>query len=120
MHQLRVSMPDIEPVVWRRIHVYSHTPLSGLHAVIQVAMVGGSGAQRAAAVGHRPIFPAAGTSSSPLGRLLRPGPGCARGARVRGGELRRAPGCGLGGGAAGLEQGAGSRRNRAGTSLRAP
>jgi hypothetical protein len=31
-------MPDIEPVVWRRIHVYSHTPLSGLHAVIQVAM----------------------------------------------------------------------------------
>ncbi|MDW8803677.1 plasmid pRiA4b ORF-3 family protein [Streptomyces scabiei] len=38
VHQLRVSMPDIEPVVWRRIHVYSHTPLSGLHAVIQVAM----------------------------------------------------------------------------------
>ncbi|WP_331747965.1 plasmid pRiA4b ORF-3 family protein (plasmid) [Streptomyces sp. NBC_00873] len=38
VHQLRVSMPDIEPVVWRRIHVYSHIPLSGLHAVIQVAM----------------------------------------------------------------------------------
>ncbi|MFJ9846332.1 plasmid pRiA4b ORF-3 family protein [Kitasatospora sp. NPDC101155] len=38
VHQLKVTMPDIEPVVWRRIHVYSHTPLSGLHAVIQVAM----------------------------------------------------------------------------------
>ncbi|BDT39471.1 plasmid pRiA4b ORF-3 family protein [Streptomyces yaizuensis] len=38
VHQLRVSMPDIEPVVWRRIHVHSRTPLSGLHAVIQVAM----------------------------------------------------------------------------------
>ncbi|WP_189135158.1 plasmid pRiA4b ORF-3 family protein [Wenjunlia tyrosinilytica] len=38
VHQLRVSMPGIEPEVWRRIHVYSHTPLSGLHAVIQVAM----------------------------------------------------------------------------------
>ncbi|MBI0311609.1 plasmid pRiA4b ORF-3 family protein [Streptomyces javensis] len=38
VHQLRVSMPDIEPVVWRRIHLYSQTPLSGLHAVIQVAM----------------------------------------------------------------------------------
>lgn len=31
-------MPDIEPVVWRRIHVHSHTTLSGLHAVIQIAM----------------------------------------------------------------------------------
>lgn len=38
VHQLKVSMPDIEPVVWRRIHVYSHIPLSGLHAVIQAAM----------------------------------------------------------------------------------
>lgn len=38
VHQLRVSMPDIEPVVWRRIHLYSRTPLSGLHAVMQVAM----------------------------------------------------------------------------------
>ncbi|MFJ9745726.1 IS1096 element passenger TnpR family protein [Streptomyces chartreusis] len=38
VHQLRVSIPDIEPEVWRRIHVYSQTPLSGLHAVIQVAM----------------------------------------------------------------------------------
>jgi hypothetical protein len=38
VHQLKVSMPEIEPVVWRRIHVHSHTPLSGLHAVIQVAM----------------------------------------------------------------------------------
>ncbi|MGO4417231.1 hypothetical protein AB4Z54_00240 [Streptomyces sp. MCAF7] len=38
MHQLKVSMPEIEPVVWRRIHVLSRTPLSGLHAVIQVSM----------------------------------------------------------------------------------
>ncbi|MCQ8194641.1 plasmid pRiA4b ORF-3 family protein [Streptomyces rugosispiralis] len=38
VHQLRVSMPDIEPVVWRRIHIYSHTTMYGLHAVIQVAM----------------------------------------------------------------------------------
>ncbi|MBV6700222.1 plasmid pRiA4b ORF-3 family protein [Kitasatospora aureofaciens] len=38
VHQLKVTMPDIEPVVWRRIHVYSHTPLSGLHALIQATM----------------------------------------------------------------------------------
>jgi hypothetical protein len=38
VHQLKVTMSDIEPVVWRRVHVYSETPLSGLHAVIQVAM----------------------------------------------------------------------------------
>ncbi|MFG3207951.1 plasmid pRiA4b ORF-3 family protein [Streptomyces sp. NPDC048192] len=38
VHQIRVWMPEIEPVVWRRIHVYSHTTMYGLHAVIQVAM----------------------------------------------------------------------------------
>ncbi|WP_331756260.1 plasmid pRiA4b ORF-3 family protein (plasmid) [Streptomyces sp. NBC_01590] len=38
VHQLKVWMPDIEPMVWRRVHVYSHTPLFGLHAVIQAAM----------------------------------------------------------------------------------
>ncbi|MFJ7494482.1 hypothetical protein ACIQZB_25375 [Streptomyces sp. NPDC097727] len=38
VHQLRVSMPDIEPVVWRRIHVHSRTPLPRLHAFIQVAV----------------------------------------------------------------------------------
>jgi hypothetical protein len=38
VHQLKVTLQEISPPIWRRIHVYSHTPLSGLHAVIQVAM----------------------------------------------------------------------------------
>ena len=38
VHQLKVTLQEISPPIWRRIHLYSHTPLSGLHAVIQVAM----------------------------------------------------------------------------------
>ena len=38
VHQLKVTLQGINPPIWRRIHLYSRTPLSGLHAVIQVAM----------------------------------------------------------------------------------
>lgn len=38
VHQIRVTLQGMEPTVWRRLHVPSDVPLSGLHAVIQVAM----------------------------------------------------------------------------------
>ncbi|MFD4143035.1 plasmid pRiA4b ORF-3 family protein [Streptomyces sp. NPDC058572] len=38
VHQIKVTLQGIEPAVWRRLHVPSGAPLSGLHAVIQVAM----------------------------------------------------------------------------------
>lgn len=38
VHQIKVTLQGIEPAVWRRLHVPSGIPLSGLHAVIQVVM----------------------------------------------------------------------------------
>jgi Plasmid pRiA4b ORF-3-like protein len=38
VHQLEVTLEDVEPLVWRRIEVPSLITLAGLHAVIQRAM----------------------------------------------------------------------------------
>lgn len=38
VHQLKVTLQEIQPTVWRRVHVPSTTTLYGLHAVLQVAM----------------------------------------------------------------------------------
>jgi hypothetical protein len=38
VHQLEVTLEDVEPLVWRRIEVPSSITLAGLHAVIQRAM----------------------------------------------------------------------------------
>ncbi|MER7841502.1 hypothetical protein ABTY98_37865 [Streptomyces sp. NPDC096040] len=35
VHQIKATLQGIEPAVWRRLHVPSEVPLSGLHAVIQ-------------------------------------------------------------------------------------
>lgn len=38
VHQLRVTLDEVEPVVWRRVKVSSQTTLAQLHQVLQVAM----------------------------------------------------------------------------------
>ena len=38
VHQLKVTLADVRPVVWRRLQVRSETTLAELHRVLQVAM----------------------------------------------------------------------------------
>jgi len=38
IYQLKVTLKDIRPPIWRRIQVYSNTPLLELHAILQAAM----------------------------------------------------------------------------------
>ncbi|MFJ2031827.1 plasmid pRiA4b ORF-3 family protein [Streptosporangium sp. NPDC087985] len=38
IHQLKVTLRDVRPVVWRRIHLPSAANLWELHNIIQVAM----------------------------------------------------------------------------------
>lgn len=38
VHQLRVTLDEVEPVVWRRVKVASSTTLAQLHQVLQAAM----------------------------------------------------------------------------------
>ena len=38
VYQLRVSLLGLEPEIWRSLEVRGETPLSKLHAILQVAM----------------------------------------------------------------------------------
>lgn len=38
IYQLNVQLKDCSPKVWRRVHVYSTTPLSDLHQIVQTVM----------------------------------------------------------------------------------
>lgn len=38
VHQLRVTLLDVEPAVWRRLHVEANVSLERLHTVLQKAM----------------------------------------------------------------------------------
>lgn len=38
IHQLRATLDEIEPPIWRRLHVRSDVTLAQLHEAIQVAM----------------------------------------------------------------------------------
>lgn len=38
IYQLTFQLKDCKPKVWRRVHVYSTTPLSDLHQIIQTVM----------------------------------------------------------------------------------
>jgi hypothetical protein len=38
IYQLKVTLKHIRPPIWRRIQVYSNTPLIELHAILQAAM----------------------------------------------------------------------------------
>jgi hypothetical protein len=38
VHQLKVTLREVHPPVWRRVHVPSTATLDQLHEVIQVAM----------------------------------------------------------------------------------
>lgn len=38
IYQLKITLKDIKPPIWRRLQVQSDTPLTKLHEIIQVAM----------------------------------------------------------------------------------
>ena len=38
VYQLKVSLRDISPMIWRRLLVTSHTTIAQLHGILQIAM----------------------------------------------------------------------------------